>query len=325
LKTLGLLMMLSISIFCCSSAALQAPESELQGAVSVPVLGFHNIEDVPVSPSGSTITLKRFCMDLDALENTGYTAIQFKDLENWVHRRTALPAKPILITFDDGYVSNYVMAYPELKRRGMKASISVIGWSVGQSFNSKGKPIIPHFSWDQAREMSDSGVVEIQSHTYDLHNVGGLSLGTRQRVGYGVQRMRTETLEAYSKRLNADLRQSIEDIEAHVGNAPQALAYPFGAYRNDTKAITHQLFKGTFTITPGVRAFSSEQDLYEIPRILVRDNTSVLAEIRKYMVDDNLPWMQGVVQLLGLLGIGEALWFLTNDIRKSRFLNGSEQ
>jgi len=78
----------------------------------------------------------------------------------------ALPEKPILITFDDGYRSNYDLVYPILQEYGVKACISII-------VLMPDLPTDNFCTWGQLREMTASGLVEIGSHSYRLHNLGG--------------------------------------------------------------------------------------------------------------------------------------------------------
>ena len=79
--------------------------------------------------------------------------------------------KPVVITFDDGYLSNYQYAYPILKETGMVATIFVIGATVGNTehYKNTNYPITPHFTFQQGAEMVASGIISIQSHTYDMH------------------------------------------------------------------------------------------------------------------------------------------------------------
>jgi len=75
-----------------------------------------------------------------------------------------LPKKPLLITIDDGYANNYSLAYPILKEKGLRATIYII-----TSYRGKQPGVTRHFTWAEAKEMYDSGVINIESHTHDLH------------------------------------------------------------------------------------------------------------------------------------------------------------
>ena len=65
--------------------------------------------------------------DLDYLKEHGYTAVFMQDLIDYVYHGKELPAKPVVITFDDGFYNNWYYVLPMLKERNMKAVISVVG------------------------------------------------------------------------------------------------------------------------------------------------------------------------------------------------------
>ena len=76
----------------------------------------------------------------------------------------------MIVTFDDGYSSFYELAFPILKELSIQATVFPIGVSVGKdTYKDTGISIIPHFNWQQAQEMASSGLVSIQSHSYDMH------------------------------------------------------------------------------------------------------------------------------------------------------------
>ncbi len=78
------------------------------------------------------LTPDQFKKQLLYLEAMGYSTIHFKDYIEFKENGKKLPDNPIIITFDDGYYSNYEYAYPILKELNMKATIFAIGWSVGR-------------------------------------------------------------------------------------------------------------------------------------------------------------------------------------------------
>ena len=83
---------------------------------------------VDLGVSGSaTISPEAFRKQIQALSDAGYNAISLDQLRDYVYNGTPLPAKPIVLTFDDGYLSNYADAFPVLKEYNMKATISSIG------------------------------------------------------------------------------------------------------------------------------------------------------------------------------------------------------
>ena len=238
----------------------------------IPVLMYHHISD-EVS-STLIVTPQKYLEDMTTLKEAGYETIFLKDLALYLKGLKELPEKPIIITFDDGYYSNYEHAYPVAKKTGMKFTVSVIGWSVGRStFIDNSNPITPHFTWSQAKAMYDSGLVDIQNHTFDLHSRQGLSYGYFNPCEIGVLPLQDESFSKYESRLKEDLTKLNMEINSNLGYTPTFLVYPYGAYNKDTENIVAKLgFQGTVTTDNGVREFKDLKDLREIPRLNVTND-----------------------------------------------------
>ncbi len=191
----------------------------------VPILLYHD-----VTPDGSVgVSAGQLEDHLRALRDAGYTAVTFDELQAYVYQGAELPEKSVVITFDDGYSSNYQYAFPLLEKYGMKATIFVIGASVGhETYKDTGLAMTPHFGTAEMAEMSDSGVVSIQSHTYDMHQWGPYETGPDIRDG--VKRFPGESEAAFVEALQADFAKSRGEIEAVTGKTVDVLAYPGGVY-----------------------------------------------------------------------------------------------
>ena len=196
-------------------------------ASKVPILMYHNLTNDPSAVTSMTITGERFQEDMEYLEYNGYTPLLSADLINIRAGKEAMPERPVMITFDDGYRSNYDIAYPILQKTGMKAVIALIGKSIRANDNTEANRFF--LKWDEAAEMADSGLVELASHTYNLHNpqYGGL---TAPDGINGIQRLKGESQAAYNKRVGEDLKQSIDLITQNTSQKNVLFfAYPFGA------------------------------------------------------------------------------------------------
>ena len=175
---------------------------------------------------------------MTALKNAGYTGIFFQDLVDYTEKGKALPDKPVLITFDDGYLSNYLYAYPILQELQMKATISVIGCNVGKTVDANtGKAIYPHFGWNEAREMYLSGMVDIQSHTYNMHKSNADNPANRR----GVLQKIDESDQDYAVTLSEDFQKEKQLIESNVGNNVIVFTYPFGEATGVSEKVLKQL------------------------------------------------------------------------------------
>ena len=147
-------------------------EGILQEPVEIPILMYHNLvaEENDPSISKNTMWVGQFQHQMELLEENGFTTITVDQLVEFGNRGKALPEKPVLITFDDGYRSAYELAFPILQEMDFHAAMFPIGVSVGKdTYKDTGLAMVPHFSWEEAKEMVESGLVSIQSHTYDMH------------------------------------------------------------------------------------------------------------------------------------------------------------
>ena len=192
----------------------------------LPVLLYHDLLAESGDPNAMTAAV--FDEQMQALQAAGYTTVSLDEVYAYVFNGAGLPEKPLLITFDDGYRSNYELAYPILQKYGMKATIFVIGSSVGKdTYKDTGVAITPHFSFAEAQEMLDSGLISIGSHTYDLHQSPTLDAApVRETVGI----LPGESQADYAAVFSADLAQSMCGIEQNTTQTVTALAYPEGVY-----------------------------------------------------------------------------------------------
>lgn len=127
----------------------------------IPVLMYHEFKTVvPEEETSITVGTALFEEQLQALLKEGYTPINFLDLKNYLKGIGGLPQKPIIITTDDGYLSNYTEAFPILKKYNVQATFFITTHYVGVDIG------FDHFTWDEAREMEASGLIDIQSHTH---------------------------------------------------------------------------------------------------------------------------------------------------------------
>lgn len=214
------------------NAALAALDAPVQAepadyTADVPVLMYHHISDENVSDT--VISPEAFRAHMEAIREAGYHTVSVQELYDYVYFGTPLPENPICITLDDGYSSNYTIAWPILQELDMKATVFAIGTSVGHSFyKSTDWAITPHFGYAEAVEMMDSGVISVQSHTYDMHQWAPYEtlLPAREVMAP----LEGETEEAFLKAIEQDVSQFQTQYYAQTGRQVLALAYPQGAY-----------------------------------------------------------------------------------------------
>ena len=158
-----------------------------------------------------------------------------------------LPPNAILLTFDDGFLDAYTRAFPLLKLFNYPAVIALVGkWMDvpdGQMVDYDGKPVPrgKFLNWAQVREMQASGLIEVASHSYDLHH-GILANPQGNTQPAATTRLyangRYEDDAAYLARLRADLRDSISQ---HTGKAPRIIVWPYGRSNLAAQEVAAQL------------------------------------------------------------------------------------
>lgn len=219
-----------------AARAVSAEPASAEDTVALPVAMYHHILTTKSRLNDYTISPEEFEQDLQYIQKCGYTTISAAELLAWAEDGAPLPEKPILLTFDDGYESVHEYAFPLLQKYNMKAVVAIIGkhtdtFSVSEDYKSINWS---HLTWDQCREMQQSGLVEIENHTYNMHdNTSGKRYGIRIRKG--------ESEESYREALYGDIGALNDEIENEIGIRPTVFAYPFGALCKESKPILKDL------------------------------------------------------------------------------------
>ena len=136
---------------------------------TVPIIMYHDINEKVTD--ATVVTPQKFEENMKLLASNGYTPISFEELISFVDGNGLLPEKPGIITFDDGYLSNYEYAFPILKKYNFCATVFVIGSSVGHNeyYKNTAYRLTPHFGIPEIMQMVSSSLISVQSHTYDMH------------------------------------------------------------------------------------------------------------------------------------------------------------
>lgn len=234
----------------------------------VPVLMYHSFTEDPDEITDMTASIDDFEAQLAALTEAGYHPVLYADLIDYVYHGVELPDKPLVISIDDGYQNNLDLAVPLLEKYGFKASIAVIGCSEGKdTYKDTDTPIIPHFQLEDAAKYL--GTLEIQSHSYDMHQVQNLD---GEDCRQGVLQMAGEKEEDYIDTLTGDYLRSKERIESALGVECNVFTYPYGYCSTLSEVLLHSLgVKVTTTMNPGVNEIIKgiPQSLYQLKRINV--------------------------------------------------------
>ena len=242
----------------------------------MPVLLYHHIAEH--SRSYITVTPETFERHMKFLKENGYHAVTVQQMIDYVYYGGSLPEKPVCITFDDGYLSTYEYAYPILQKYGLNATVYAIGASIGHDrfYGDTLFELVPHFSFDQAREMVASGVVDVQSHTYGMHQWALFESGDSVRET--IAPLDSESDSAYADALFSDIEFYNDLALRELGRPFISLAYPKGQYTDLTELLVHQagisLTMSTRTDSRNVLVRGLPQSLYALCRWYMTENTT---------------------------------------------------
>ena len=210
----------------------------------VPVLIFHHLaaggkgyDDNPYTESPQS-----FQSQMDYLATNNFNVVSLNDLTEFMAGNKVLPSKSVAITFDDGYESVYTYAFPILKKLNFKATAFIIGKKAEGGQVS----YVPNMTFKEMQEMYSSGVFDIQSHTYNLHNavqispLGQFGQAITNRI-YLKNLKRMETENEFIERITNDLKMAKEVIEKNVGDTVTSLSWPHGKNLEQVSKIAKSL------------------------------------------------------------------------------------
>jgi len=266
------------------------PRQGLTQAASVDfvALCYHDIVTVNSAaqqrtrPKAQAISADTLVRHFNWLAMQGYQPVSFQQIVDAHHGKAALPEKAVLLTFDDGYRSFYERVLPLLQLYNYPAVLAVTGsWLAvpeGGEVTYGERERLPRdafLSWSQLREIRDSGLVEIASHSYDLHHgevgnpYGNTQPAATTRI-YDAATQRYEDEHSYSERLRRDLQRNNQLLEQQLGITPRVIVWPYGAYSGYSQEIAAE--QGlTYSLTLDQQGLNRVRDLPKIDRLLMEE------------------------------------------------------
>ncbi len=191
--------------------AVQA-DKELEQGIQLPIIMYHGILKDTKRQGKYVISPELLESDMKYLKENGYTPVFMQDVIDYVKNGTPLPEKPIILSFDDGYYNNYAYAFPLAQQYDMKLVIApIIAKTEEYSRANEENANYGHITWDNMKEMVDSGYVEIQNHTYNLHASNQQQVGIKKRKG--------ESESDYQARITQDIQTAQNSITENIGNS----------------------------------------------------------------------------------------------------------
>lgn len=278
---------LGLMIGLVANTATFAENSKID-ATTLTVIGYHEITDHKdaLIPSYA-VTAQQFSEHIDWLQNNGYHFINVDQLIKAHQGKYTLPTKPVLLTVDDGYQSFYQNAYPIVRAKKIPVVLAVVGSWLEPKANQKvdfgGEEITRNkiLSWNELKEMQNSGFVEIASHSYHLHRgVNANPQGNSEPAAITrIYDSNTKTYESdanYQARVYQDLKKNNELLQAHGLRSPRVMVWPYGRYNMQLVQISKQLGM-PITITLDDGADHAKQSIQNMGRILIQGNMSTNA------------------------------------------------
>lgn len=176
----------------------------------VPIVTWHSVS---AAQDGFTVSQDAFAAQLDALQRAGFHTVTFREWLAHEDKGAALPQKPIILTFDDGYEDAYSVVLPALRARRMRAVFFVVTSLVGADaahrvIRDEGGTARRYLIWPEVRALAAAGM-EIGSH--GMHHLRLAELD------------RAQVLD--------ELKESKQALDRRLGSPVEVLAYPYNSVR----------------------------------------------------------------------------------------------
>lgn len=229
--------------------ARKIPAGNFQSQTPIPVLCYHG--NFPKEVSNSVYNV--FPADLDRqfahLKKLGYQSVSMDQYHRaMTGQPVKLPAKPVLITFDDGKKTNWTVADPLLKKHGLRAVAFIYPTFI---INKRNKHL--KLTWDELRRMVASGRWDVESHTY----------------------WHPFLFKMTPKEQAFQFRKSREELEKRLGIQVRYVAYPFGGFNpKSIELLKEQGYAGAFTVNTGAN-YPGQTDIYRMKRFMVYRDVSL--------------------------------------------------
>lgn len=240
-------------------------------AEKIPVLTYHHIlpQEYIVKykwyNNDSVISLEAFKEQMDYLYKNGYFTATLDELKDFLEGKISLPKKTVVITFDDGYLSNAIYAYPIMKEYDFRGTIFMIGSRVNKEEVAFDPSSTQSISIYEAYKFSN--VFDYESHTYDLHKK---DKNNKEMLVCSNREVILEDLLKCKQLLNAEY-----------------FAYPFGVYNKKTiEYLKEAGYEMAFTTKKGY--VTKDSSWYELPRFTISPKNTTFEKFKQIVIGNSL-------------------------------------
>ena len=218
------------------------------------VLAYHSVVDESAAENQKhyfpqTISAQTLIKHFNWLKENGYNVISWQQVIDAENGKGTLPDNAVLLSFDDGYETMYNVVFPLLKAYHYPAVFApVTGWldtpadqKIAYADKMLDRSVFA--TWSQVKEMEQSGLVEVASHTHNLHNGINANPSGGQLpavIAPEYKNGKYETEDAYKNRLKSDFTRSVQTLVNHVGKKPRVMVWPYGQFNDVAVQIARQ-------------------------------------------------------------------------------------
>ncbi len=225
-------------------APVPKPVFQLDQSARAIVFCYHRVVNTVKRPD-TEITPGDFEKQMKALKDADITVIPMQDFLAWRRGEKNIPAKSAVITLDDGWKSQYEVAWPILKKYGYPFTLFIYTGFVKGGHYSGGESL----TWEQLAEMRDAGA-DIQGHS-----------ASHQSLKSKPKKAEFAHFATYEDWLKYELIDSKKMIEEKLGVKVNTLAVPYGLYNQQVKDLALKNgYEALFTVNPIVDNFSTPMD-----------------------------------------------------------------
>jgi peptidoglycan/xylan/chitin deacetylase (PgdA/CDA1 family) len=232
---------------------------------------YHKVGDPPPGSRLAKlwVSARDFRRQMEYLKRNGHTSLLFAELRDAELGKRPMPAKPVLITFDDGYANNGEVALPIMRESGMKGNIFLVYETMDRHnawHDPASEPWVRMLTWDAALEMQREGLVEFGSHTMRHPNLARIPL----------DQARWELFESKKR------------LEDKLGREMVGFAYPYGAgaFVPEVRRLAREAgYRYDFGIKQGISPWPWDPESGPLKRLFVRGDD--------YMLDFHLNMTRG--------------------------------
>lgn len=257
-RKIFLLLLMTITAGSLTAGYFFGPAAEesaagVQEGLFLPIIMYHSVVNAGDETGMYVVSARMLEEDLKWLKKQGYETVFISEVIDYVKHGSPLPEKPVMITFDDGMLNSMQTAFSVMERYRAKGVYSVVGKYCQGEYG--------YMDWSDLSAFEAKELVEIQNHSYDMHE-----LGTRRGSG----RRKGEGVSEYVRKFASDTSQMQLLLKENCGIIAQCYTYPFGIISEESVPVLEAL------------GFEASLSCYEKPNYLIQGDPDSLFLLNRY-------------------------------------------